>query len=348
MKVRPHASKFKCLRPCSIIPIFPIWYIKMGLIISWIFLLLGLFLLWKSGNHSIHNAIRASILFKIESFAIGFFLFAISTSLPEIISAIVSSIKKVPELSAGDLMGSTLANISLLLGICALIAKKLPIEEALRSRIFLTMILCLAILATVLFFPLSNPIFGGILIAIYLISFWAFQKQSAKNFTEELSQKEDNPKEKLWVTSRKLDVCLKLGLSLSFLILSAWMSVLSAIFIAKSFDISPALIGGTIIAVGTGLPELTLEIHAIKRKEYSLALGDIFGSSLANVTLILGILLAWNTSVDLSIGKVIFPFSVFASLPIFYRLYKKTPFQIKDGIFFLFAFVFYCIRILSF
>ena len=130
-----------------------------------------------------------------------------------------------------------------------------------------------------------------------------------------------------------------------FLIFSSWLTVLSAVNIAEDLHIPVAIVGGTIIAVGTGLPELTLEIHAIRKKEYSLALGDIFGSSLVNVSFVLGLLLLLNPPFDLSIAKPVFGFLCGASVLIFYRLGLKKPFNVKDGVLLIVLFLIYLIWI---
>ena len=102
------------------------------------------------------HALRFAVEYRIENFIVGFFLFAVATGLPEITSAIVSSLKGVPELSAGDLIGSTFVNTSLQIGLATFFAYKLPVEAALRSRLIQSGVAISAIML-ILFFadPLS-------------------------------------------------------------------------------------------------------------------------------------------------------------------------------------------------
>lgn len=311
----------------------------MNIYISILLLIVGLILLWKTGGWSVSNAIRLSNVYRIESFLVGFFIFALSTGLPEITSAIVSSLKGVPALSAGDLMGSTLVNLTLLLGISAIIAKNLVVETSLRKRLIMTMSLILTIMFLVALLPTWPVLLGLIFLTFYIISFFWLTNGTNKNFSKTLTTEHDP--EKLWVKNPKVDVLLKLTISLCLLSFSSWLTVLSAVNIAEDLHISVAIIGGTIIAVGTGLPELTLEIHAIRRKEYSMALGDIFGSSLVNVSLVLGLLLIFNPPFDLSIAIPVLSFTAGASVLIFYRLWKKKPFNVRDGTLLIFLFIFY-------
>jgi len=110
-------------------------------------------------------------------------------------------------------------------------------------------------------------------------------------------------------------------------------------------QIKLSLIGATLLAVGTSLPELALEIHAIRKKEYSLALGDIFGSSLLNISLVLGILLLMNDSVDLSVGKIVFPFLILAITLTLIRLIPAKPIKRIDGFAYLVIFTLYLITL---
>lgn len=315
----------------------------MNIFISIPILLFGLILLWKTGGWSVNNAIRFSNVYRIESFVIGFFIFAISTGLPEITSAVVSSLKGVPALSAGDLMGSTYVNLSLLLGISAIIAKNLTVETNLRKKLIGTMIFILLIMFLIAYVPIWPFLLGLIFLAIYVISFLWLKNGGKKDFSQDVTTEETH--EKLWVSNPKFDVLVKLAVSLGLLIFSSWLTVLSAVNIAELLHIPVAIIGGTIIAVGTGLPELTLEIHAIRKKEYSLALGDIFGSSLVNVSFILGLLLLLNPPFDVSIAKPVFGFLCVAAVLIFYRLGLKKPFNIKDGVLLILLFIIYLIWI---
>ena len=108
----------------------------MDLVFQLALLVIGLGLLWKIGGMAVQNAIGFSDIFGISRFTIGFFIFAISTGLPEISSTIVASLKGVPELSSGTLMGSTFINLTLSMGIVVTLAKKIEIESQLRKNSF--------------------------------------------------------------------------------------------------------------------------------------------------------------------------------------------------------------------
>ncbi|NGX27541.1 MAG: Inner membrane protein YrbG [Chlamydiae bacterium] len=316
----------------------------MELFFQLILLCVGLIFLWKIGEFAVQNAIGFSVIYGIERFTVGFFIFAISTGLPEMSAAIVSSIKKVPELSAGDLMGSTFVNVSLILGISILLAKKIEIPPDMRKKLFGTIGLIVLIFFGTVLAQVENILTGILLIIIYIGSAIWFQTSiPKKEVSKELHEieAEAKEKEKKPLISPKIDICIKLFASLLLLILSSWLTVYSATNVAEILQLNLSIIGATFIAIGTSLPELTLEIHAVKQKEYSLAIGDIFGSSLLNISFILGLLILMNPSVDLALGKLIFPFLFAAILWVVFRLLQKKPFLRKDGLVFIGIFLVY-------
>lgn len=316
----------------------------MDLGLSFFLLSLGLGLLWKTGGWSVSNAVRFAVVYKIENFAVGFFIFAVATGIPEITSAIVSSAKKIPELSASNLIGSTFVNTCLQVGLAALVAYKLPIEVFLRKRLKATCLAISAIMIILVFDPQNRIYLGFGLVAVYIFSLiWMF-KENTNRFAEEVKREEKGTN---GIFSPKIDVAIKLAASLFLLMLSAWLSVTSAVWIAQGLNVPLPLIGATVVAVGTALPEMTLEVHAVLRKEYGLALGDIFGSSLLNIGFLLGMLILFNPYFDLSIARTVFPFFSINIVWVFYRLFRKHAFTLYDGIFFIVLFASYIGRIIA-
>lgn len=303
-----------------------------------IFIFGGL-LLWKSGDWSVISAVRFSEIFQIHGFIIGFLIFAMATNFPEIISAIVSSLEKVPEFSSGDLIGSTFVNLTLQLGIASIIAKKLPIEIALRNHLTRNIAFIFAVLTLLIFFSHTNIFLGIIITLVYFFS-WIWLPKISKPF----ERKEMSPVH-FQFFSPKIDVIIKLICSLILLVFSAWLTVTSAIKLAKTLHIPIEYIGATLMAVSTSLPELTLEIHAIKRKEYGLALGDIFGSAMLNISLILGLLFTFNPSFPLILPKIIYPFFIPVMAFIAFRRFGTFYFTRCDGSILIALFILYTLRI---
>jgi cation:H+ antiporter len=316
----------------------------MELFLQFILLFVGIFLLWKMGEVTVKNAIGFSFIYGIESFTIGFFIFAISTGLPEISSAIVSSVKKVPELSAGDLLGSTFVNTSLILGIVTLVAKEIEIEKHLRKQLLGTIGCIILIFFGTSVTPRGNIFTGLLLILIYFgAAFWFHMGMPKKAVVKEISEVEEKiiKEEKKALLPPKIDILLKLIGSLASLILSSWLMIYAATNIAERLHFQLSLMGATFIAVGTSLPELSLCIHAIRRKEYGLALGDIFGASLLNVSLVLGLLILMNPNLNIGIAKWLLPFVVLTFLWFVFKPCRKRKISLLDGWIFVGIFVIY-------
>ncbi|GAB4184694.1 MAG: hypothetical protein Tsb0015_01010 [Simkaniaceae bacterium] len=291
------------------------------------------------------------MVYGAEKFMIGFFIFAISTGLPEISTAIVASLKKVPDLSVGDLMGASLLNMTLILGIVLLLAKKIDPGRHLKKKIYQTISLILLILIGIAFSPKENVFTGILLITVYLGSVFLFHagipKKTASREIEETEEKMEKVEEKAKLPP-KIDVLLRLAGSLAFLIFSSWVMVHAASRLASLLHIDLTVIGSIFIAIGTTLPELSLEVHAVKKKEYDLALGDIFGSSLLNVSFVLGILTLFNPGLSLSFSRYILSFFLAASVWIIQKLLRKKPLQRWDAYFLLGIFVLYMVYIILF
>lgn len=320
----------------------------MELIFQFALLSIGLALLWKVGELAVKNAVCFSNIFGIARFTIGFFLFAISTGLPEISSAVISSIKGIPELSSGVLMGSTFVNLSLFLGLVALLSGKIKLEDYLEKNLLWTSLLIFLIFTGIVFIPKHQLFSGIILIVIYIASFFFFpppSKKTRENFETKKTKDARKKNKRRLFFSTKTDITIKLLGSLTFLLISSWITVHAAANISELLKIDVSIIGASLVAIGTGLPELALEIHAVKRREYALALGDIFGSSLLNVSLVLGILILANQQVDLSISKIIFPFIIGVLGWVFFRLIPKKPIKRIDSIVFIGLFVVYLITL---
>jgi cation:H+ antiporter len=316
----------------------------MELFIQFVVLFLGFIFLWKAGDFAVKSAMAFSLVFGIEKFTVGFFIFSFSTALPEISGTIVATWKKVPALSAGDIMGSVLVNTSLILGITVLLAKKIHITSDLRKRVYRTMALIALIFIGVAIVKTISIFTGVLLLIIYVGAAIWFQagipKKMASKEIHELEQ-QILKLEKKALLSPKIDVCVKLFLSLAFLLFSSWMMVRSGSNIARMLHFDLTLLGATLIAVGTSLPELTLEIHAVKKKEYSLALGNIFGSSLLDVTFILGLLTILNPQVDLSFSRQLLPFLLVCMAWVAWKLFRDKPIVKKDGVIFISLFLLY-------
>lgn len=267
---------------------------------QWILLLAGLGLLWWAGDRAVRYAVEFTDIFGITSFTVGFLIMSISTGLPEIVTAVIATMSDAAGLSAGDLIGSSLVNLSLVLGLSAIAAGTMSVDRQ-DERSLLKILAVITLLVSLIFVTSHLTVWhGALLVGTYIGSVWLLKRGGLmrKIVREETATATEDHAEETFLAG-PYGTGLKFLGSLAFVVLGAELTVTSALSLAEVIGLSIEAMGATIVAVGTGLPEITLELNAVKRKEYALALGDIFGSTLVNLALVLGFLsLVSPTAID--------------------------------------------------
>lgn len=292
----------------------------MDLFLSFLTLVISLFILGTAAKYVVENSIKLAHYFRISELAVGFILVAFLTSLPEFSVAIISFSAGEGAVSLGDLLGSSITNIALILGICFLIRSTRINEKNEKSTSIVFLLLSLAPLLLILdgeigFFD------GLIFIALFLIFVY---------LTITKHRKIEN-KEKM--TKREaLNSFLIFILSAGIVIASAGFVVSSAVDIATEAGLIKSFIGATVIALGTSLPELAVNIAAVRRRKVSLALGNIIGSNVMNLTLILGIgTLISPLKPNMAMVWSIIGFVILSTIVFSYFLWKGKRLSRREG-----------------
>lgn len=269
----------------------------------WIIIfIISLALLVKSADWFVESSEKIGLALKISPFIIGVTIVAIGTSFPELASSLAAVIKGETEVVAANAIGSNIANILLIVGLAAVLARILIVK---RSLIDLDAPLLAA--ASVLFIFISwdrKIVFGeGILLIlaflIYLL-YTIFQRKGEEEETPEIvevlpSRVERRKREAKTILEipKKEKLSSKIFLFLIFgavgLIIGSNYTIESMIKISDSLKISSSLIAITALAIGTSLPELVVSIRAAAQKKYEIALGNIFGSNIFNILIVVGI-----------------------------------------------------------
>lgn len=249
-----------------------------------ILLNLGLFLLFlvilvKCAEYAIRYSTKVSISLKIPEFVVSFVIVALISILPESTISIISAIKGEPELGLGTLLGSNVADLSLVLGIATLFSPKgINVKsKILKNNFFYILLLLVPIL---LGFDGRFTRLDGLI--LFLLGMFFFIKIITDN-------KDISKKIKKTNKNDVLKNLIKLIFVLGILLLSAYFTVKYALNFANEVKIPVILVGITIIAFGTCLPELIFSIKAVKKNKDSLALGDIIGTVITDITIVLGI-----------------------------------------------------------
>jgi cation:H+ antiporter len=244
----------------------------------------GLVLLLAGGEFLVRGAVHIAERFNISPLVIGIVLVGFGTSSPELITSLFAAFEGAPGIAVGNVVGSNIANILLILGATALIAP-IAVEGGkgfVRDSSFL-MVASLLCVAACLIGSLNQ--IAGLVFIIGLAGyiFMAF-KQSGQDAekSEVIEQEFGKPRNPI------VDIAMFVG-GLTATIIGARLLVTGSIDLARDFGISETVIGLTIVAVGTSLPELVASIMAALRKHSAIAYGNIIGSNIYNILGILGI-----------------------------------------------------------
>jgi cation:H+ antiporter len=254
-------------------------------VITFFLLGLGLFLLLTGGKLLVEGATSIAVRLNMSHGLIGLTVVALGTSAPELLVSIKAAISGNSDLAIGNVIGSNIANIGLVLGITGLIYPILLRKEHLKSEYRLLLA------ATLLFYLLSLDqeitFWEGLLLfgCLFLLLAYLIKNGRKSPPLENLLLESDlTPLKKFnWSSS----LALVLG-GMAGLYFGAELLVTNAVSISEDFGISKRVIGAGFIAVGTSLPELTTSIIAALSKRTDLAFGNILGSNLMNIFLILG------------------------------------------------------------
>lgn len=254
----------------------------MTLILPSLVLLVGLALLVWSSDIFIDGAASTATHLNISPLIIGVVVLGFGTSAPEVLVSILASIDNSPGLAVGNVIGSNIANIGLVLGITALISP-IVVKSSLLKREF-PILLVVSILGLFLLLDHELGRLDGIILIgmLIFVMAWMIKANKAVDKHDPLVEETIEEIKDLPQLSLKKSIILLL-IGLVILIASAKLMVWGAVEIAQYFEVPDLIIGLTIVAVGTSLPELAAAISAAKKDESDLMIGNILGSNLFNL-----------------------------------------------------------------
>lgn len=255
----------------------------MGLAI--IAVIIGLAILVWSADTFIDGATSLAVRFNMPSFLIGVIILGIGTSAPELVVSALAALSGSPDIALGNAYGSNIINITLVLGVTALISPIIIRSDVIRYDLML--LIAVTALAAIQLHDGNLSLMDGIVLIMALVSVLLIQiflslrsNKDKVELPEELAAKQE-------VNVLKSFGALILGLSL--LIASSRAIVWGAVELATLWGMSELLIGLTIVAIGTSLPELVASVAAARRGEHDMALGNVIGSNLFNTLGVVGV-----------------------------------------------------------
>lgn len=267
----------------------------MEMVLNIILLVAGFAALVKGADLFVDGSSSIAAIFKVPSVIIGLTIVALGTSAPELAVSTSAALKGSNEIALSNVVGSNIFNLLMVLGVCAVI-KPLPITKVIKKRDFPLSIVVTAALFGVLALQMIGKVdFGAVkmsdnvsevsrvigisLVVLFIIYIVILIISAIKNKTEGEPTKTMSP----------LKSILFIIIGLALIIAGGQFVVNSAKFIAAAFGMSETLIGLTVVAFGTSLPELVTSIVASRKGENELAVGNVVGSNIFNMMFILGI-----------------------------------------------------------
>ncbi|MDN3205106.1 calcium/sodium antiporter [Algoriphagus sediminis] len=253
--------------------------------LPYLLLILGLAVLLYGGKILVDGSTAVAAKLGMSAGLIGLTVVAFGTSAPELIVSVNAAIKGNGDISIGNVVGSNIANIGMVLGISGIFYPILIRRSVLRFDYPATLII------TLLFFGLSYNLMIGlweglVLFGLFILLNWYLFKSSSKGSDEdpEVVEEIESVKDYSWFMA----ISLILG-GVFGLYIGSELMVENAITISRQFGISERVIGVTVIAIGTSLPELITSIMAALAKKTDMAIGNILGSNMMNILSIIGI-----------------------------------------------------------
>ena len=243
-------------------------------------LFFGLILLVLSSDKFIEHSALVAEKLNVSPIVIGFTLVALGTSAPEMVVSAIAALENAPEIAVGNVLGSNIANVALVFGATLLISA-IPIKEGLTTR-EIPILLGITVLAGLLMSDGRLDVLDGIILIIAFVVALFLLLRNSTSLEEEPTQ--ELPEDDGTSVFRSVFIAL---VGLVVLIISSKVLVWGATGIATEFGVSELLIGLTIVAIGTSLPELAASITSALKGHHDIAIGNILGSNLFNLATVL-------------------------------------------------------------
>ena len=248
---------------------------------EFLYIILGLTLLIFGGNWLLKAAVGLSLKLNIPKIVIGMTVVSFATSAPELIVSIKSALEGFPDLALGNVVGSNIANLALVLGI-TIVLSKIDVQKSFYKTDWPVMMIASGLLFYFLYIDGIINFSDGVIMFSFLIFFLIyllrFQKQAVVD---------EMPEDDEMIPLYKIALFFSIGG------VGLWsgseLLIKGAVDLAKDFGVSERIIGVTVVSIGTSIPELAASIVAVLKKEKAISLGNLIGSNIFNILAVLGI-----------------------------------------------------------
>lgn len=298
---------------------------------AYFMVLIGFLMLIKGADYFVEGASSIAKRFHIPEMIIGLTIVAMGTSLPELSVSFISALNGQSDMSIANAIGSNIFNVLMILGVSAFI-KTLPIKQSSIKDIFI-LISATALLLILSYFGLSLVWFDGL---IMLCLFAYFIRKMIKESKDNNDNENSTPLS--IIRTIVYIVCGAIGI-----IYGGNLVVNGASTIAQAFGMSDNLIGLTVVALGTSLPEFVTSVMATKKGKLDIAIGNVIGSNIFNILFVLGLSSLFNVLTVSVITLIDIFFSLFITSVLLYVVCKFKKINKLNGIIFIILYISYMI-----
>ena len=253
----------------------------MEIVINALLTIVGLAMLCFGGNWLVSGGVSIAKKLRISQMVIGLTIVAYGTSTPELAASVAAAVGAHTDLILGNVVGSNISNIGMVIGISAIVSPLIVSKATTRKEVPIMIGAMLLLVAISVDGEISQ--YDGALLIAGLIAFTVYTLSRAK---KERKQEEEDP------AAQKSSIPKAVGLvaiGSGLLYLGGYLTIENVVSIAQSIGVSETVVGITIVAIGTSLPELITSVIAIKRGHTDIGIGNIVGSNIYNILMIMGI-----------------------------------------------------------
>lgn len=295
---------------------------------EYLLLVSGIVALILSGEALVKGAVKLATRYNISSMVIGLTVVAFGTSAPELLVSVKSALQNHPEIAVGNVLGSNVANITLVLGVSVMLMPITIVKSIIRNEWLIMFLATLAFAFYVQDYTIQR--WEGILFIIALVAYNVYILKSAKGTDTDVEYCDDKSSILMDLIFIAVGV---VGLALG----SSWL-IDGAIEISRNFGVSEYAISATVVAFGTSVPELATSIIAASKKETDISLGNLIGSNIFNLFAVIGVT---STVTEIPVGENVLSSELYwvigavvLLLPLMY--YKQKLTRIKGVLLFSF------------
>jgi cation:H+ antiporter len=314
--------------------------------LSYLMLFGGCIYLLVGGDFLVRGSLALSRKLSISPVIVGLTVVALGTSLPELVVSVHSALNDLPGIAIGNVVGSNIANVLLVLGVPALIHPMVCLDDAMKKQVWAMLLVSILFVLMCLTGEIGL-IEAGLLLAILLAGLIWTVRGEAMLPGIDAAEVEEQLEQVIGLPTRNLSIASLVILGCIFLPAGANLAVEGAVEVSRSLGVSEAAIASTMVALGTSLPELSSTVMAAYRRSAEMAFGNVIGSNLFNILLIIGVT---GTLTEISVPPEYMQrdlwFLTGAALLLFYVVLRKKVISRGSGLIYCAVYAGYCILVL--